>query len=337
MSKIAVIGVQETIGREILSFLEENAYKPEDVIALEPKSPLGNMVSYGEEADLDVFNLDDFDFSKVDIAIFAASEAVSKNFVPKALAKGVKVIDCSTAFFADEDAPMIIAGYNNDKIMTANKGLICIPSAAVIQMLTPLLEIEKTYGIKRIVTSTYTSTSIYGKEAMDELFSQIRRIYMNDPIVDDQKVFKKQIAFSVIPQVGEFIGEETSEEWAMNAETKKIMGGDIKVHANCAIIPAFIGAAQFVNVECAKDVDVDDVRKLMKNTRGVVVFDKNTDGGYVCLSDVQGENDIYVSRLRQDVSVENGFSFWCVADNLRAGVAKNAFEVMKLILEIKKH
>ena len=337
MTKIAVAGVQENIGREILSFLDENGYKAADIVALEPKAPLGTQVSYSEDEDLDVFNLDDYDFNGVDVAIFATSEPISKHYIPKALAKKVKVIDCSSAYFADEDVPLIIAGYNNDKIMTASKGVIAIPSASVIQMLTPLLKIQDSYQIKRIVVSTYTSTSVYGKEAMDELFSQTRRIYMNAPIVDDQQVFHKQIAFNVIPQIGDFIGEETQAEWAMNAESKKVLGTDVKVHANSAIIPAFVGAAQYVNVECEKEVDVDDVRKLMKDTQGVVVFDKNTDGGYVCLTDIQGEDNVYVSRLRQDSTIDNGFSFWCIADDQRACTAKNAFEILKLILSLQKN
>lgn len=336
MSKIAVIGVQENIGREVLSFLEENGYKAKDIVALEPKSPLGNQVSYGEEADLDVLNLDDFDFAGITAAIFACPENVSKHYVPKALAKGVKVIDCSAAFFGEEDVPLVIAGFNDEKIATAARGLVAVPSAAVIQMLVPLQKIQRELNINRIVVSTYTSTSVYGKEAMDELFTQIRKIYMNDTLVDDQHIFHKQIAFNVIPQVGEFIGEETQCEWAMNAETKKVLGGNVKVHANCAVVPAFIGSGQFINVECDHEVDVDEVRKLMKQTPGVIVFDKNVDGGYVCLTDVQGENDIYVSRLRQDSSVENGFSFWCVADNLRAGVAKNAFAVLQKVLDTQK-
>lgn len=337
MSRIAVVGVQETVGREILSFLEENGYKASEVTALEPGSPMGNMVSFGEEDELDVLNLNDFDFSKVEIVIFASTEAIAKQYAPKALAKGCRAIDCSSAFVSEQDVPLVVAGYNDGKIAEARRGLVAVPSAAVIQMLIPLQKIEQEYAIKRIVASTYTSTSIYGKEAMDELFSQIRKIYMNDTLTDDQKVFNKQIAFNVIPQVGEFIGEETQCEWAMNAETKKVLGGDVKVHANCAIIPAFIGCGQFINVECEHEVDVDDVRKLMKQTQGVIVFDKNMDGGYVTLTDVQGENDIYVSRLRQDASTDNGFSFWCVADNLRAGVAKNAFEVMKIMLDMTKH
>ena len=337
MSKIAVAGVQSSIGREILSFLEENGYKAKDIIALEPGSVLGNQVSYGEEEDLDVLNLNDFDFSKAEIALFATTTVIAKQFIPKALAKGCKVIDCAQAYVDDSDVPLIVAGYNTAEVHHAPKGLITVPSAAVAQLLLPLQKVQKEYGIKRIVVSTYTSTSVYGKEAMDELFTQTRKIYMNDSLVDDQQVFKKQIAFNVIPQVGEFIGEETQNEWSMNAEIKRILGGDVKVHANCAVIPAFIGNGQYVNVECEHDVDVDDVRKLMKQTSGVVVFDKNLDGGYVTLADIQGEDNIYVSRLRQDVSVENGFSFWCVADDLRAGVAKNAFAVLQELLTSTKH
>ena len=226
---------------------------------------------------------------------------------------------------------MIVAGLNDSKISGAARGLVSVPSAPVTQMLVPLGAVNEKYLIKRIVVSTYTSTSVYGKEAMDELFDQIRKIYMNDTLADNQKVFNKQIAFNVIPQVGEFLGDETDCEWALNAETKKVLNGNVKVHANCAVIPAFIGCGQFVNVECEDEVDVEEVRKLMSKTPGVVVFDKHVNGGYVTMADVQGENDIYVSRLRQDVSVENGISFWCVADNLRVGVAKNAFAVMKLL------
>lgn len=333
MKKIAVVGVQESIGREILSFLEEDGIKAKDVVALDYKSVLGNQVSYGEDDDLDVLNLDDFDFSKVDMAIFATTSELAKRYVPKALAKGVKVVDTSTAFFAESDVPMIVAGLNDAKVSEAKRGLVSVPSAPVTQMLVPLGAVNEKYLIKRIVVSTYTSTSVYGKEAMDELFDQIRKIYMNDTLADNQKVFNKQIAFNVIPQVGEFLGDETDSEWALNAETKKVLGGHVKVHANCAVIPAFIGCGQFVNVECEDEVDVEDVRKLMAKTLGVVVFDKHVNGGYVTMTDVQGENDIYISRLRQDVSVENGISFWCVADNLRVGVAKNAFAVMKLLSE----
>ncbi len=330
--KVAVLGVQNSCGREILALLEENAFRAEDVFALEPKAPLGTLVSFGEDDELDVYNPDEFDFSQVQIAVFAVSDEVSKKYAQRALGKGCKIIDCSKAFFADDDVPMIIAGVNDEDIQKSKRGIISVPSSSVTQMLLPLAKVHQEFVLKRIVVSTYMSTSIYGKEGMDELFAQVRKIYMNDTLADDQNIFKKQIAFNVIPQVEEFIGEETACEWAMNAQTKKVLGGNMKVHANCAIVPSFIGCAEFVNVECEKETDVDEVRKLMKSAKNVVVFDKNVDGGYVTMTDVQGENGVYVSRLRQDVSVENGFSFWCVADNLRAGVAQNVVAVLKLFV-----
>ena len=337
MVKYAIVGVQESVGRELLSFFDEDGIKASDVFAVDVNAPLGTLVSYGEDDELDVHNLESFDFSKADIVIFATSSEIGKRYIHKAASTGAKVVDASGATYADSDVPMIVAGVNDDLIASAAKGIVSIPSAAVTQMLIPLKSVHDKYKIKRLVVSCYVSTSIYGKEAMDELFNQTRKIFMNESLVDDQKFFNKQIAFNLIPQVGEFIGDETSYEWSLNAETKKVLGGDVKVHANFAVVPAFIGSAQYVNVECAEDVDVDDVRTQMKHTDGVVVFDKKVDGGYVSLADVQGEDSIYVSRLRQDVSVDNGISFWCVADNLRAGIAKNAFSVMKKMLKTIKH
>lgn len=333
MTKYAIVGAEESVGREILSFMEEDSIKASNVFAVDVNAPLGTQVSYGEDEELDVHNLETFDFSQVNAAVFATTAEVAKRFIPKAIKAGVKVVDATGATFEDSDVPMIISGVNEAEIKKATKGLVTIPSAAVTQMLIPLKAVHDKYKIKRMVVNCYVSTSIYGKEAMDELFDQTRKIFMNESLVDNQKVFNKQIAFNIIPQAGEFIGDETSFEWAMNAETKKVLGVDVKVHANFAVIPAFIGTAQYVNVECAEEIDADEARKLMKSTKGVVVFDKKVDGGYVSLVDVQGEDNIYVSRVRQDVSVENGISFWCVADNLHVGMAKNAYAVMRDLLK----
>jgi aspartate-semialdehyde dehydrogenase len=333
MTKIAVAGVLQSVGREFLTFLETDGVPSDDIIALEPQSPLGTLVSYGEDDELDVYNLDEFDFAKADIVIFATSAELTKRYLPRAAAKKIKIIDCSGATLGDSEIPMIISGINDAEIRNATQNIVAVPSAQVTQMLTPLAEVNKHCPIKHITVSSYISTSFYGKEAMDELFNQTRKVFMNVPLNEDEQVFKKQIAFNVLPQVGDFIGEETQCEWAFNAETKKVLGGNMKIHANCAFVPAFIGSAMFVNAECATETDIDQIRKLMQKTKGVVVFDKQVDGGYVSLSDIQGEDDVYVSRLRQDLSVENGFSFWCVADDLRACAAKNAFSVMKNFLK----
>lgn len=332
MKKTAIIGVMTSAGRELLNMLEENGVAADDIFAVDADCPLGTQISYGEDVDMDVYNLRDFDFASAEIAVFVVSEELAKHYVPRAVAKGAKVIDCSGAYAADADVPLVIAGLNDEKI-TSDVKTVAVPSAEVTQILLPLKEIADKLKIKRLVINAYMAVSLYGKEAMDELFNQTRKIFMNEPLVDDENVFHKQIAFNVLPQVGEFIGDETKYEWALNAQIKKILNPDIKVHANCAFVPAFIGVGAFVNVECGKEVDVDDVRNLMRETKGVVVFDKHVDCGYVSLNDVQSESDVYVSRLRQDVSVKNGFSFWCVADDLRAGTAQNAYNILQLFLK----
>ena len=333
MKKLAVVGVLDSTGREILSFLEADGFSAKNLVALDHKAPMGTQVSYGEDTDLDVFNLDDYNFNGIDIAIFATPAPVSKKYIPAALAAKAKVIDCSDAYMSDSDVPMVLFGINDDALETSKKGLVSVPSPEATQLLLPLQKIHAQYKVRRIICSTYTSTSVYGKDAMDELFSQTRKIYMNDTLADDQKVFGKQIAFNIIPQVGEFIGEETAAEWVLNVESKKILGANVKVHANCAVVPAFIGSAQYVNIECEQDVDVADVKNLLQKTKGIVVFDKQVHGGYVSLTDVQGEDDIYISRLRQDASADNGISFWSVSDNLRAGTAKNVFHLVKKLLK----
>ncbi len=333
MPKIAVAGVKGSTGREFLSLLAESSIPVDDVFALEAKSPLGTLASYGEDDELDVFSLDNFDFKKADVVVFATTKEQGKRYIKKAVAAGCRIIDLSGATFADSSVPLVLPEINGDDVLKNDKSqIVAVPSSAVYQILLPLAGVIKNNPIKRLVITTFNSTSYHGHEAMDELFTQSRKIFLNETLVDDEQIFKKQIAFNVLPQVGEFIGEETSLEWAINAEIKKLLGGDIKVHANCAFVPTFIGDAAFVNVEFQNDVDANDIRDSMTKQKNVVVFDKTVDAGYVSVDDVQGEDSVYVSRVRQDVSVENGVSFWTVADNLRAGGAKLAFSVMTALL-----
>lgn len=339
MPKIAVAGVKGSTGREFLNLLNESGIPADDVFALEAKAPLGTLVSYGEDDELDVSALDTFDFKKADIAIFATTKEQGKRFIKKATGAGCRVIDLSGATFGDSSVPLVIPELNGELLKRGNgqttDGLpqvIGVPSSAVYQILLPLAGTIKEHKLKRLVVTTFNSTSYHGHEAMDELFTQSRKIFLNETLVDDEQIFKKQIAFNVLPQVGEFIGEETSLEWAINAEIKKVLDSDIKVHANCAFVPTFIGDAAFVNAEFDDEVDATAVREAMKAQKNVVVFDKMVDAGYVSVDDVQGEDSVYVSRVRQDVSVENGISFWTVADNLRAGGAKLAFSVMTAVL-----
>ena len=330
MSKIAIAGVKSGLGREFLNLLSENDYSPEDVVALEAKSPLGTLVSYGEDDELDVYSLDEYNFNDVDVAVFATTKEIGKRYIKKALSAKCKVIDLSGATFTDSNIPMVIPEINGEVLSTGAQA-VSIPSSAVYQTLLPLAETLKTNTLKRLVVTTFNSTSYYGHSAMDELFSQSRKIFLNETLADNQQVFKKQIAFNVLPQVGEFIGEETSLEWSINAEVKKLLNTDIKVHANSAFVPTFIGDGAFVNAEFENEVDATEVRNQMKQVKNIVVFDKNVDGGYVSVDDVQGEDSIYISRLRQDMSVENGISFWCVADNLRSASAHNILSILNLL------
>lgn len=327
MVKVAVAGVKESAGREFLNLLNENGFMADDVFALEAKSPLGTIVSYGEDDELDVYSLDEFDFKKVDAAVFATTKEIGRRYIKKAINAGCKVVDLSGATFTEADVPLVIPEINGE-LLSGNVKAAGVPSSAVYQILLPLADTIKNHKLERLVVTMFNSASYYGHQAMDELFSQARKIFLNESLADNQTVFKKQIAFNVLPQVGEFIGEETSLEWAINAEIKKVLHSDIKVHANCAFVPTFIGDAAFVNATFADEVDATAVRSSMQTVKNVVVFDKTVDAGYVSVDDVQGEDSVYVSRVRQDVSVENGISFWTVADNLRSGSAKLAYEVL---------
>jgi len=332
MVKIAVVGVKSDAGREVLELLCEKGIKATEVTALEAKSPLGTLVSYGEDDELDVWSLEEFDFEGIAVALFATSKEIGRKYIKKAVSAGVKVIDLSGASFSDAAAPMIIAGFN-EELLQQGVDTVLLPSSATYQILLPLAESLKKHRLVRLRATVFASTSYYGREAMDELFNQSRKVFMNETLADDEAVFKKQIAFNVLPQVGEFIGEETEAEWRINAEIKKIVGGDVKVHANAAFVPTFIGDGVFVNAEFADEIDASEVRAEMKQVKNVVVFDKTVDGGYVSVDDVQGEDAVYVSRVRQDISVENGISFWSVADNLRAGCGVAAEQVLAFYLK----
>ena len=327
MQKIAIIGVKESTSYELLNLLSESSFDSKDIIAVDYKSPLGTVVSYGQDDELDVKTLETFDFKSCEIAIFCASKEISSKYIKNAISANCKVLDLSGATFSDSNVPSIIPEINGN-IVTSSTNVIAIPSSMAYQVLLPLASTLKNNTLNRLVINAYVSTSHYGRLAMDELFTQSRKIFLNESLADNEQIFKKQIAFNVLPQVGEFIGEETSLEWHLNAEIKKILNTNIKVHANAAFVPTFIGDGVFVNAEFADEVDASIIKDEMATTKGVVVFDKNVDAGYVSVDDIQGEDNVYVSRIRQDISIENGISYWSVLDNLRAGSAKLALSVL---------
>ncbi len=335
MVKVAVVGATGNVGREMLQTLAQREFPADEVFALASSKSVGKEVSYGEDDVLKVRDLATFDFKGVDIALMSAGGSVSEKYAPKIAAAGCVVIDNSSQWRMDPDVPLVVPEVNPEAIAGyTKKNIIANPNCSTIQMVVPLAALHKEFVVKRVVVTTYQSVSGAGKEAMDELFDQTRGIYMNQPIYETQKKFPKQIAFNVIPQIDVFMDDgATKEEWKMMVETKKIVDPKIKVHANCARVPVFIGHAEYVNIETEKEISDEAATKLLKHTKGVEVIDLREPDGYPTQAEIAGEDDVFVSRIRQDFSVENGLSFWCVADNLRKGAALNAVQIAEVLLK----
>lgn len=331
---VAVVGATGNVGREIINILAEREFPADKVIALASKRSIGSEISYGEDEILKVENLDTFNFKGVDIVLSSAGANVSAKFAPIATKAGCVVIDNTSCFRMEPDVPLIIPEVNPEAIAGYTKrNIIANPNCSTIQMLVALKPLHEKYKIKRVVVSTYQAVSGAGKEAMDELFNQTRGIYVNDSIADNKEVFTKQIAFNVIPHIDIFMDNgATKEEWKMSAETCKILDSSIKVHANCARVPSFIGHAEYINIETSKPIDHKGAREVLKKAAGIIVFDKRDDEGYVTQAEIAGEDSVYISRIRKDDTVKNGLSFWCVADNLRKGAALNAVQIAELLI-----
>ena len=334
---IAVAGATGAVGREMLQTLAERDFPADKVYALASKGSVGREISYGEDRDLTVEALEDFDFSKVDIALFSAGGAISKEFAPKAGAAGAVVIDNSSAFRMEDDIPLIVPEVNGDVIDNflkdeSRRNIIANPNCSTAQMVVALKPLHEEFGIKRVVVSTYQAVSGAGKGGMDELFNQTRGVYVNEAATPEQ--FTKEIAFNAIPHIDVFLDNGfTKEEWKMTAETKKILDPAIDVVAHCVRIPVFIGHSEAVFIECEKPMDEARARKALDAAEGVVVVDHRVDEGYVTPKECAGEDPVYISRLRQDPSVESGLVFWCVADNLRKGAALNSVQIAEELVK----
>ncbi|WP_265039731.1 aspartate-semialdehyde dehydrogenase [Wolbachia endosymbiont (group A) of Trypoxylon clavicerum] len=332
--KIAVIGATGRVGREVLSTLAEFQDKAIDcVIALASKKSEGKKVSFGDK-ELTVLCLEDYDFVGTNVAIFCAGSHVSEEYVPIATQAGCIVIDNSSHFRMKEGVPLIIPEINKEKIMEyKNHNIISNPNCTTIQMLLVLHLLHQKAKIKRIVASTYQSTSGAGKAAMDELYDQTKKIFMNE--AKKPKIFSKQIAFNCIPHVGEFMENgSTEEEWKMQEETKKILEEDIKVTATCVRVPVFIGHAMAVNVEFDQHITEEQAREVLSEAEdsGVLVYNRREDSEYITQIDVVQENAVYVSRIRRDNTVEHGLNMWIVADNLRKGAALNIVQILEILI-----
>ena len=332
--KIAIVGATGNVGREMLDILDDRGFPADEVIALASRRSQGREVSFGDRT-LKVKALENFSFADVDICLMSAGGSVSKEWGPKIAATGAVVIDNSSAFRYDSDVPLIVPEVNADAIAGfVRRNIIANPNCSTAQLVVALKPIHEAAIIKRVVVSTYQSVSGAGKDAMDELFNQTRAVFVSDPI--EAKTFTKRIAFNVIPHIDAFMEDgSTREEWKMVAETKKILDAKIKLTATCVRVPVFIGHGEAVNLELEKPLEAEEVRDLLREAPGILVVDKAEDGGYVTPVETAGEDATYVSRIRNDPTVENGLSLWVVADNLRKGAALNAIQIAELLVNRK--
>lgn len=331
--KVAVIGATGIVGHEIIATLAERNFPVDELIPLASRRSSGRPISFGDK-DITVKALEDFDFKGVDIVLSSAGGHISEQFVPVATKAGAVVIDNTSHYRNDPDVPLIIPEINGDMIGDyKKKNIIANPNCSTIQMLMALKPLHDHAKVKRVVASTYQSVSGAGKDAMDELFNQCRKFFVNDVL--ERQVFTKQIAFNVLPQIDSFMdGGATKEEWKMAVETKKILGKDVKVTATCVRVPVFIGHGVAVNVEFENEIPPLEARRLWRDFEGVTVIDVESEMEYVTPIDIAGEDDVYISRVRADSTVDNGLSFWCVADNIRKGAALNAVQIAEKLITL---
>ena len=332
--KVAVAGATGNVGREMLDILVERRFPADEVVALASSRSIGTDVSYGDKT-LKCRYLDTYDFAGTDICLMSAGGAISKEWSPKIAAAGCVVIDNSSAWRMDPDVPLIVPEVNAAAVAGfTKKNIIANPNCSTAQLVVALKPLHDAATIKRVVVATYQSVSGAGKEAMDELFAQTRAIFVSDSVTT--KKFPKRIAFNVIPQIDVFMEDGyTKEEWKMVAETKKILDPKIKLTATCVRVPVFIGHSEAVNIEFEKPISADEARDILREAPGVLVIDKHEPGGYITPHEAAGEDATYVSRIREDPTIENGLSLWCVSDNLRKGAALNAIQIAEVLVHRK--
>ncbi|MEE4212395.1 MAG: aspartate-semialdehyde dehydrogenase [Parvularcula sp.] len=328
---VAIVGATGMVGQEVLAILAERLFPADEVFALASRNSMGREVSYGDRT-LKCKDLAQFDFSKATIAIFAAGGDVSKEYAPKAAAAGAIVIDNSSAFRLDPDVPLIVPEVNADAVDGFKaRRIIANPNCSTAQLVVALKPLHDRARIKRVVVSTYQSVSGAGKDAADELFRQTKGIFVGDDATPEQ--FTKQIAFNVIPHIDVFLDDgSTKEEFKMMAETKKILDPKIKLTATAVRVPVFVGHSEAVNVEFEEPLTAKEARKILREAPGCLVVDKREDGGYVTPVECVGDFATFISRIRDDQTVENGINMWVVSDNLRKGAALNAVQIAELLL-----
>ena len=333
---IAVLGATGAVGHEIITILEERNFPIENIYALASKRSVGKEVSFGDKV-LKVENVENFDFSSVDIAIFSAGSDVSEKWAPIAGDKGCIVIDNTSHFRMDPDVPLIIPEVNPEALEGyRNKNIIANPNCSTIQMLVPLKPLHDLAIIKRIVVSTYQSVSGAGKSAMDELWDQTRKMFFNEIETQESKNFNKRIAFNVIPQIDKFLDDgSTKEEVKMVNETKKILDSTIEVSATCVRVPVFIGHAESVNIEFENNISIEEIRDILGDTDGVSLVDNIETETYITPIECVSDFSVFVSRLRLDHTLPSGINMWVVSDNLRKGAALNSVQIAEELINRK--
>lgn len=333
--KVAIVGVTGNVGREMLNVLHERKFPVDELYALASRRSVGTEVSFGDKT-IKCRDLETFDFKGVDICLMSAGSTVSKDYSPRIGAQGCVVIDNSSYWRYDQDVPLVVPEVNADAISGfAKKNIIANPNCSTAQLVVALKPLHDAATIKRVVVSTYQSVSGAGKDAMDELWSQTKGKYVPGQEVDPKK-FPKQIAFNCIPHIDVFMEDGyTKEEWKMLAETKKILDPKIKLTATCVRVPVFVGHSEAVTIEFAKPISPDEAREILRNAPGVSVVDKREPGGYITPVEAAGEFDTFVSRIREDATVENGLSLWIVSDNLLKGAALNAVQIAEALISRK--
>ena len=332
--KIAVVGATGNVGREILNILDERMFPCDEVVALASRKSMGRELSYGNKT-LKVKNLETYDFSDIDIALFSAGSKISEKWGPIAASAGAIVIDNSSFWRYHDDVPLIVPEVNPDDIKDFKKrGIIANPNCSTSQLVVVLKPLHDFAKITRVVVSTYQSVSGAGNAAMEELFNQTKGIFVNQAAEPEN--FTRQIAFNVIPHIDIFHDDGfTKEEWKMLSETKKIIDKNIKLTATCVRVPVFVGHSEAVNIEFEKSISPEKARAILRDSPGVMLVDDPEDEKYVTPIECVGDYATFVSRVREDISVKNGLAMWVVSDNLRKGAALNAVQIAELLLNKK--
>jgi aspartate-semialdehyde dehydrogenase len=330
MMNIAIVGATGNVGRKILEVLEKKNFSLDNLYLVASSKSAGSKITF-KDKELEVFDLEKFDFSKAKITFFAAGGKISENYATKAAQHSI-VIDNSSFYRMDPDVPLIVPQVNSEDLKKIKKNIIANPNCSTAQLVIALKPLHDAFKIKRVVTSTYQSVSGGGKAPMDELIEQTKLFLDNREI--KSKNFTKQIAFNAIPHIDVFADDGyTKEELKMTNETKKILDPKIELTATCVRLPVLVSHSESVNIEFEKPFTVDKVRQLLDNADGCKVVDERKDGGYSTPIEAAGKNDTFISRIREDKTINNGLNLWIVSDNLLRGAALNAVEIAETLIK----